>query len=238
MLLQLSADIQNIPNFIPWQQTIGLMEMIVKGAIIGIVVSAPMGPTGVLCIQRTLNKGRWYGFATGCGAALSDIIYAIITGYGMSFVVDYIEDPHLLFWMKLVGCALLFIFGIYTFHSNPAGEIRNVSHNKGSLVTTFITGFSTTFLNPGIVFLFLAMFGQFTFIVPDNPIPQIAGYIFIVIGALLWWFVLSWLVDKVRNRFEERGLWIINRVIGVIVMIVSAVVAIWTLTGNSIPSMY
>lgn len=238
MLLQLSTDIQNIPNFIPWQQTIGLMEMIVKGAIIGIVVSAPMGPTGVLCIQRTLNKGRWYGFATGCGAALSDIIYAIITGYGMSFVVDYIEDPHLLFWMKLVGCALLFIFGIYTFHSNPAGEIRNVSHNKGSLVTTFITGFSTTFLNPGIVFLFLAMFGQFTFIVPDNPIPQIAGYIFIVIGALLWWFVLSWLVDKVRNRFEERGLWIINRVIGVIVMIVSAVVAIWTLTGNSIPSMY
>ena len=238
MLLQLSADIQNIPNFIPWQQTIGLMEMIVKGAIIGIVVSAPMGPTGVLCIQRTLNKGRWYGFATGCGAALSDIIYAIITGYGMSFVVDYIEDPHLLFWMKLVGCALLFIFGIYTFHSNPAGEIRNVSHNKGSLVTTFLTGFSTTFLNPGIVFLFLAMFGQFTFIVPDNPIPQIAGYIFIIIGALLWWFVLSWLVDKVRNRFEERGLWIINRVIGVIVMIVSAVVAIWTLTGNSIPSIY
>ncbi len=238
MLLHLGTDIQNIPNFIPWQQTIGLMEMIVKGAIIGIVVSAPMGPTGVLCIQRTLNKGRWYGFATGCGAALSDIIYAIITGYGMSFVVDYIEDPHLLFWMKLVGCALLFIFGIYTFHSNPAGEIRNVSHNKGSLVTTFITGFSTTFLNPGIVFLFLAMFGQFTFIVPDNPIPQIAGYIFIVIGALLWWFVLSWLVDKVRNRFEERGLWIINRVIGVIVMIVSAVVAIWTLTGNSIPSMY
>ena len=238
MLLQLSADIQNIPNFIPWQQTIGLMEMIVKGAIIGIVVSAPMGPTGVLCIQRTLNKGRWYGFATGCGAALSDIIYAIITGYGMSFVVDYIEDPHLLFWMKLVGCALLFIFGIYTFHSNPAGEIRNVSHNKGSLVTTFLTGFSTTFLNPGIVFLFLAMFGQFTFIVPDNPIPQIAGYIFIVIGALLWWFVLSWLVDKVRNRFEERGLWIINRDIGGIVMIVSAVVAIWTLTGNSIPSMY
>ena len=238
MLLHLGTDIQNIPNFIPWQQTIGLMEMIVKGAIIGIVVSAPMGPTGVLCIQRTLNKGRWYGFATGCGAALSDIIYAIITGYGMSFVVDYIEDPHLLFWMKLVGCALLFIFGIYTFHSNPAGEIRNVSHNKGSLVTTFITGFTTTFLNPGIVFLFLAMFGQFTFIVPDNPIPQIAGYIFIVIGALLWWFVLSWLVDKVRNRFEERGLWVINRVIGVIVMIVSAVVAIWTLTGNSIPSIY
>lgn len=238
MLLNLGTEIQNIPDFIPWQQTIGLMEMIVKGTIIGIVVSAPMGPTGVLCIQRTLNKGRWYGFATGCGAAISDIIYAIITGYGMSFVVDYIEDPHTLFWIKLVGCVLLFVFGIFTFRSNPAESMRTVSHNKGSLVATFITGFSSTFINPGIVFLFVAMFGQFTFIVPDNPVPQIAGYIFIVIGALLWWFLLSWLIDKVRNRFEERGLWIINRVIGVIVMVVSVAVAVWTLLGFSIPSIY
>ncbi len=238
MLLNIGTEIQNIPNFIPWQQTIGLMEMIVKGTIIGIVVSAPMGPTGVLCIQRTLNKGRWYGFATGCGAALSDIIYAIITGYGMSFMIDYIEDPHILFWVKLVGSVLLFVFGIYTFRSNPADAMRTVSHNKGSLVTTFLTGFITTFSNPAIIPLFAVLFGQFIFIVPDNIVPQIAGYIFIFIGALLWWFCLSWLINKVRNRFDERGLWIINRIIGVIVMIVSAGVAIWTLTGNSIPSIY
>ena len=37
---------------------ISLVETVVKGMIIGIVASAPMGPVGVLCIQRTLNKGR------------------------------------------------------------------------------------------------------------------------------------------------------------------------------------
>ena len=228
----------NIPHFIPWQQTIGVMEMIVKGTIIGIVASAPMGPVGVLCIQRTINKGRWYGFATGCGAALSDIIYAIITGYGLSFIVDYIEDPHVLFWLKLVGSTLLFLFGIFTFRSNPVQSIRNVSHNKGNLVHNFLTGFAVTVTNPAIVFLFIAMFSQFTFIVPDRWLPQFAGYLFIVAGALLWWFTLTWLIDKVRNQFEERGLWIINRVIGVIVMVVSAFVAICTISGNSIPSIY
>ena len=65
-----------------------IFDILWKGFIIGVIVSAPLGPVGVLCIQRTLNKGRWYGFVTGIGASLSDIAYALLTGYGMSFVFD------------------------------------------------------------------------------------------------------------------------------------------------------
>jgi threonine/homoserine/homoserine lactone efflux protein len=205
--------------------------MAFKGMIIGIVASAPMGPVGVLCVQRTLNKGRWYGFATGVGAAISDLIYAAIAGFGMSFVVDIIENPIIAYWIKVAGSILLFIFGVWTFRSNPAQQIRPVSKNKSNLVHNFITGFLVTLSNPLILFLFVAMFGQFTFVV-NNFVPQIVGYVFIVVGALLWWFGLTWLINKVRNRFDVRGIWIINRVIGVIVMVVSAAVAISVLTGN------
>ena len=62
---------------------------IIRGLAIGVLVSAPMGPIGILCIQRTLNKGRWSGFVTGLGAALSDLIYALLTGLGMSIVIDF-----------------------------------------------------------------------------------------------------------------------------------------------------
>ena len=210
---------------------VGPIEMALKGMIIGIVASAPMGPVGVLCVQRTLNKGRWYGFATGVGAAISDLIYAAIAGFGMSFVVDIIENPIIAYWIKVAGSILLFIFGVWTFRSNPAHQIRPVSKNKSNLVHNFITGFLVTLSNPLILFLFVAMFGQFTFVV-NNFVPQIVGYVFIVVGALLWWFGLTWLINKVRNRFDVRGIWIINRVIGVIVMVVSAAVAISVLTGN------
>jgi threonine/homoserine/homoserine lactone efflux protein len=210
---------------------VGPIEMALKGMIIGIVASAPMGPVGVLCVQRTLNKGRWYGFATGVGAAISDLIYAAIAGFGMSFVVDIIENPIIAYWIKVAGSILLFIFGVWTFRSNPAQQIRPVSKNKSNLVHNFITGFLVTLSNPLILFLFVAMFGQFTFVV-NNFVPQIVGYVFIVVGALLWWFGLTWLINKVRNRFDVRGIWIINRVIGVIVMVVSAAVAISVLTGN------
>ena len=62
-----------------WIEQVTILDLLVKGLIVGVVVSAPLGPVGVLCIQRTLNKGRWYGFVTGLGAALSDIGYAPVS---------------------------------------------------------------------------------------------------------------------------------------------------------------
>ena len=59
---------------------------------IGIILSAPMGPIGILTVQRTLNKGRVSGWFTGLGAAASDLFYCLLTGLGISFVTDYIED--------------------------------------------------------------------------------------------------------------------------------------------------
>lgn len=68
-----------------WLEQVTILDLLVKGFVIGVVVSAPLGPVGVLCIQRTLNKGRWFGFVTGLGAALSDIGYSLITGLRHEF---------------------------------------------------------------------------------------------------------------------------------------------------------
>lgn len=104
-----------------------IFDIIVKGFIIGVVVSAPLGPVGVLCIQRTLNKGRWYGFVTGLGASLSDIAYALLTGYGMSFVFDYINKN--IFYLQLLGSIMLLLlvyipFGVIRY--NPFVRLRRI----------------------------------------------------------------------------------------------------------------
>ena len=95
-----------------WIEQVTILDLLVKGLIIGVVVSAPLGPVGVLCIQRTLNKGRWYGFVTGLGAALSDIIYALITGYGMSFMDEFLMKHQVL--LQIIGSIMLFVFGVFT----------------------------------------------------------------------------------------------------------------------------
>ena len=200
-----------------------------KGTIIGILASAPMGPVGVLCVQRTLKKGRWYGFVTGIGAAVSDIIYALITGYGMSFIMDLITNPTNKFWLQILGSVMLMVFGVYCYRSDPTKKIHVSNTKKGTLIHTGITAFLVTFSNPLIIFIFMASFAQFAFVIPDHHFEMSLGYACIVGGALLWWYGLTWLIDKVRGKFDENGILIINKVIGSFVIFFSLLMLIGTI---------
>ena len=208
------------------------LDVILKGILIGVVASAPMGPVGVLCVQRTLNKGRAYGLVTGAGAAFSDLIYALVTGYGLSFLYDFISNESTIFWMQIIGATIMFIFGLHTFRTNPMKNTRNVSRNKSSLLHNGITGFFITLSNPMIVLLFMALFTPLNFMIPEMPLYlQCAGYISIFAGAMLWWFFITSMVNKLRARFDLKGVMIINRVIGVVVMVGSLVGAVLIATG-------
>ena len=202
--------------------TLTIIQFIVKGLIIGIIASAPMGPVGVLTVQRTLNKGRWYGFVTGIGAAISDILYAAISLVGISLVMDFVEKPRNMFWLKLIGSVMLFIFGLYTFLSHP-GKVKHVQGKRGSLMHNSFTGFLVTLSNPLIIFLFIALMARFDFVISRNYFAQGIGYMAIFGGAMIWWFSLTAIIDKVRNRFQDNTVWKINRTIGVIVMIAALI---------------
>ena len=202
-----------------------------KGMLIGMVASAPMGPVGILCVQRTLNKGRWFGFVTGIGAAISDIIYAGITGFGMAFVMDFVNNDQNKFYLQIIGSVLLLGFGLYTYRSDPTKNMRQSGMQRGTFWYNTWTAFLVTFSNPLIIFLFMALFAQFAFVIPDHPFEMFVGFASIVGGALLWWYGLSWLVDKVRTIFDAQGIRIINRVIGAVVTIFSVVSLFGTVTN-------
>lgn len=217
-----------------WIQHVDAIDLIVKGLLIGIVVSAPMGPVGVLTVQRTLNKGRWYGFVTGVGAALSDVCYALVTGLGMSFVMDFVEHPRNMYVLQLTGAVMLFLFGYHTFRSNPVHTVHPASGKRGTLFQNGLTGFLVTLSNPLIVFLFVALYARFAFVVPDHPIDMGLGYLAIVAGSLLWWYGLTYSINKVRTRFDMRGVVWLNRIIGIVVMVFSALGFYFTLRGKSL----
>lgn len=211
-----------------WIESVNAIDLAVRGMVVGIVASAPMGPVGVLTVQRTLNKGRWYGFATGIGAALSDLIYAMATGLGMSLLIDFIERPTTIFYLKILGSILLFCFGAYTYYSKPT-KLHAPSGKRGSLGHNMFTGFAITFSNPLIVFLFLALFARVGFVVPDHPVEQALGYAGVLAGAIVWWLCLTTALNRIGSRIDMGTISLLNRLLGLLVMVASVVGLFYTL---------
>lgn len=212
-----------------------LLVSMMKGIVIGMVASAPMGPVGVLCIRRTIKKGRIYGIVTGAGAALSDIIYALLTGFGMSLITT-VSQPRNIFFMKLIGCVMLLAFGVYMYRTGPRAKMRPESNTKGTLFRNFLTSFIITLCNPVIIFLFLALFNMMApfATASGNPVEMLVGYSSIVVGAMLWWLGLTYVINKMSRTFSEKGVQLINRFIGVLVMAISVIYAVLTLCGISV----
>ena len=199
-----------------------------KGFIIGILVSAPMGPIGLLCIQRTLNKGRWHGFFSGIGATCSDLIYALLTCLGMGIVIDFIQNNQEI--LQIIGGLLLIFFGIYTYRTNPSKSLHKPKKAPKNYYQDSLTAFGITLTNPFIIFLYIALFARFNFLSDANPFLILIGLASLALGAVTWWFIITFLVSKVRNTFNVRGLWIMNRIVGVVIIVLSVVgifYAIW-----------
>ena len=201
-----------------------LFYTIWRGVAIGILISAPMGPVGILCIQRTLDKGRKTGLYTGVGAAISDLFYCILTGFGLSFIEEFLERNQNI--IQLVGSIVLIAFAVYLFKKNPVSSLKTPEQEavKISPHKNIIGGFLFTFSNPLILFLIIGLFARFNFSIPEISFYYyIAGYAAIFAGAIIWWYFVTFSVNKLRAHFNLRSMWLINKIIGGIILIFAIV---------------
>lgn len=198
------------------------LYIIPRAIIIGILISAPMGPIGVLCIQRTLNKGRGSGFFTGVGAAFSDIFYCLITGLGLSFVTDFITKNQYI--LQIIGSCVIIAYAIYLFVSNPSKQLKSPEEQGHNYIKDFYTGFLFTVSNPLIIFLIIGLLARFSIMKEEyNHFHYAAGYIAIFIGAIFWWWFITLIVNKARKKFNLRSMRIMNRCIAIILFLMATV---------------
>ena len=81
------------------------LPLLFKSALIGLSIAAPVGPIGLLCIQRTLDHGPRVGLATGLGAAAADAVYGAIGAFGVTAVITLLTGART--WLALGGAIFL-----------------------------------------------------------------------------------------------------------------------------------
>ncbi len=206
-------------------ETVNAFVILVKGVAIGIAVSAPMGPIGVLCVQKTVNKGRKIGFLSGLGAAAADSVYAIIAAFGLGFMQKFFTDNQ--FVLQVVGVVVLMFLGLKIFFTNPVTQIRKQAKRKyPGIFEDFISVFFLTLSNPLTILFFgasIAALGIFD--AEHTIISQLVIVAGVFIGAAIWWFSITSIVNLFRHKFRLKQLWWMNKISGGIIVVLTAIAA-------------
>ncbi len=186
------------------------VELLIRGLLAGFIIAAPVGPVNVLCISRTLSKGRTSGLLSGLGAAAADTVYGCIAGFSITLVIQFLIREE--FWIHLFGGIVLLLIGISYLFKPPKALSKDAGDETGrsDLVSTFFL----TLTNPTTVLSFLAVLsglGMSQASVSWLTLLLVGG---IFCGSMVWWIILVNLVDRLRDRFNDHAMLWMNRIAG------------------------
>lgn len=191
------------------------MGLWLKGMLIGLAIAAPVGPIGLLCIQRTLARGRWAGVLSGLGAASADAVYGSIAGFGLAALANA-----LLAWrleLQILGGLFLLYLGWRTWQAPPAAP-THVQPTRAGRMGDYLSTLALTLTNPVTVLAFLGIFAGLGLAAEGRDFVA-AGILVLGVftGSLLWWLLLAGGVGLLRGRLTPPALRTINRVSGILI---------------------
>lgn len=175
--------------------------------VIGLSIAAPVGPIGLLTIQRSLEHGPRAGLATGLGAAAADAVYGAIGAYGVSWLVNALVAARVP--LALCGGAVLLWMAGQLLRAPVAERAASTAPARNGW-QYFAGTFVLTLSNPATIFSFVAIFGAMAGRAASaSPALMVAG---VFLGSVLWWLLLSSVVGRLRERFDARWRRRVNRV--------------------------
>lgn len=192
------------------------LQIFIEGILIGFSVAMPIGPIGILCIQRILQQGPLAGFLTGLGAATADAIYGSIVAFGITIISNFLIQQQ--FWILILGGSALMFLGLKILLKKEVYQ-ENSKIKKTNLISSYTSSLFLTLTNPISIIMFAGIFSWFN--IGINEISSLSGLLLIsgiFIGSALWFFTLSSAVELLRHKFSSKHLLWINKLSGLIIL--------------------
>jgi threonine/homoserine/homoserine lactone efflux protein len=197
------------------------LSLFLKGFIIGLLVAVPVGPIGLLCVNRTLSKGPAYGLSSGLGVATADAISAGIVALGLTLVSSFLMSHQI--WLRLIGGVFLCYVGFKIFITQPSEP--SAWDKEQNLLHAYASTLFLTFTNPLTLLSFVAIYAGW-------GVEDLAGHYFasailtagVFCGSASWWVVLSSSMPALRMMFSHSGLRWVHRISGAIIAGIGVIV--------------
>src|SRR5512143_3619350 len=195
----------------------------VKGVLVGLAIAAPVGPTALILVRRTLARGWPAGLATGMGAGTADAIYGLIAVAGLSLIGDFLMAERE--WLAFIGGVILVTLAIVSWRSHSAGRIAEKSLTVVGLAGQFFSILVLALANPMTLLSFLAVMVAIGALPEEGEnLTTASAYdvhfvlqlvLDVLVGSVGWWFFLVALSLAMRKRLSQQWLHSFNRVCAV-----------------------
>lgn len=193
--------------------------LFLKGFALGFCVAVPVGPIGLMCVQRALLFGRTAGFTTGMGAAAADGMYGFIAGMGMASVTHFLQSGEK--WLHILGGIFLILVGYKMAKAPVPQNLTCPTHTakRKSKRRLFSESFLLTLTNPMTILGFLAVFAGFGLPAENGPLAVGIIVLGVIVGSACWWLFLSSLAAHYREKLKPIFLQRFNMAAGIAVAV-------------------
>jgi threonine/homoserine/homoserine lactone efflux protein len=194
-----------------------------QGLIWGITLAGAIGPICLLCIQRSLEKGFWYGVVSALGVASVDAFYGAVAGFGLSILSDFLLSVQI--WVRLFGGLVLLYLGVKALLAQPSS--KQLEERASNLLGAYGSIVVLTMTNPLTIIVFLGLFAS-------SGIRSESGYVVVlltVLGVFLGSFgvtgSLTGVMGVLRRKFSPVVVLWLNRCSGGLILLFG----LWSLLG-------
>jgi threonine/homoserine/homoserine lactone efflux protein len=188
------------------------------GMLVGLSIAVPIGPMGLLCIQRTLRSGMRIGLSTGLGAATVNVIYGALIILGADWLTPFVTISGRVF--NALGGVFLLWSALRTLTRERASQ-QTAEAVTPSPLAAYASAVAFNATNPLSVILIAALLTPLVGSVTSglDALVLLSG----MFGAAsTWWVCLSFGVALLRARVSPRFVGVINRGAGMLLTVYGA----------------
>lgn len=133
-----------------------MQAAILEGIGMGLLLSLMVGPVFFMLITSSMEQGFRYAAVLALGILISDLVYVLITYFGVSFLTQY---PLIQQVFGYVGGCILIGFGISFWRKkvidrpNSGGLIAEKAKKR----TAFVKGFGVNGVNPFVMLFWISI---------------------------------------------------------------------------------
>ena len=201
---------------------------ILKGILMGFILSLPFGPVGIYCMELTIVEGRWKGYITALGMVTIDVVYSAVALLFLSGVKDYVVKYEN--YLSLFIGIFLMIISLKKLLTKI--ELKEINVDFKSMLQNYLTGVGfaivniSTILIIATVFAILKVLDNTTTVTTMISIEALLGVG--LVGAVLWFFT-TYLISHCRKLFGKEKLIKIIKLTNAVIFILASFIIIYTI---------